>query len=167
MPDYGEWDKLHLANVRYELRLVFAKRKDEGFLVKDMEALVGRGHGFLALLYDDTRIPWEWHWSTLHDLCKALNVELDMIIDVPDLVSTPMLRVGWENMNFWGVGILDAFRATRMARGMSMEVFGRDRMDLSKSGVFKLEISDDPKIHSIQRYARGLGGKITFKILEK
>lgn len=167
MPDYGEWDKLHLANIRYELRMTFDRLKNQGPLVKDMEALVGRAHGFLALLHDDTRVPWEWHWSTLHDLCKAMGLELEVDIDVSDLAQTPMLQMGWEFPQFLGVGILDSFKATRVARGLSLEGFGRDCMGLSKSGVFKLEISDDPKIHSIQRYARGLGGKVTFGIGEK
>lgn len=167
MPDFGEWDKLHLANLRYELRLAFEKRKSEGFLVKDMEALVGRAHGFMALLHDDTRIPWEWHWSTLHDLSKGLHLNLVVDLDVKDLMVTPMLALGYEQSQFMGVGILDSLRATRLAQGMSLEWFGEHRMGLSKSGVFKLEISNDPKIYSMQRYARGLGGKLSFEIGEK
>lgn len=163
MPDFNGIDQLHLADLRIRLRTWFEFRKGQGALVKDMEDSVGRSHGFLALLNDETRLPWDWYWSTFHSLATALGLKPVAEVSGFDLPQTPMLGVGLANPTFLGIGLLEAFKQAREDQGMSYEKFG-ERMDLVKSGVYKLEVADDPKLMSIMRYARGLGGRIRFGI---
>lgn len=159
-------DILNLADVKARVRYLFGMRKSMGWQVKDMQQGNGHAHGYIARMLSDDRYPWDWKWSTLTNLGDALGFEPDTEVTGFEVLSTPMLEIGDSNPVFRGVGLLESFRLVREGQGLSAVRMG-ELMKCSDTTVLKIENSDNPKLVSLMRYARGLGGELKFAVGEK
>lgn len=164
--DLNAKDILNLADVKARIRCLFGMRKSMGWQVKDMQQGNGHAHGYIARMLSDDRYPWDWKWSTLVNLGESLSFEPDVEVSGFVLAQTPMLGIGSVNPAFRGVGLLESFRLVREGLDLSAVKMG-ELMGCSDTTVAKIENSDNPKLASLMRYARGLGGQVKFVIGEK
>lgn len=158
-------DVLHLGDVRAQVRHIIDGQKKSGKTLLAMGAKNGHQTEFMRAPWDEERVPWDWPWSTLFGLVDGVDKKLVVEFhDLPD-VSAPMYELGLNSPGFGGVGAMDFLKRAREALGVSQGDLAQ-RLKIVKSGVYKLENSDDPKLSSIMRYARGLGGYARFRIKE-
>lgn len=159
-------DILNLADVKNRIRTLYGMRKAIGWQVKDMQEGNGYAHGYIARMLGDERNPWDWKWSTFANLGECLDFRPDVELRGFVLADTPMIRIGALNPTFRGVGLLESFRLVREQMDVTGTELGR-RMGCTDSSVSKIENSDNPKLASLMRYARGLGGELKFVVGEK
>lgn len=158
-------DKAHLADMRFQVQRLIADAIEAGMKVGDMAAKNGHAHGFMRIPWDLDRRTEDWHWTTLHGLVDGAGGRAGIIVRGLDLLDTPMWAMSQHNPAFLGVGVLDSLRATRQMMGVGVREMGR-RLHTAQSNIRKLEGADDPRLSSIMRYARGLGGRVTFTVKE-
>jgi DNA-binding XRE family transcriptional regulator len=158
-------DVLNLTEVRLGLRHCIQERRTTGETQVAMAAKNGHGPDFMRVPWDDLRFPWEWHWSTLRDLCDGAGVRAKVDFWNLAMPKTPLYEMGLINNALLGVGALESLRKAREDMGLSHQELGR-LMGIVKSGVYKIENGDDPKLSSIMRYARALGGRAVYGIEE-
>lgn len=159
-------DVLNLADMKARIRYLFGVRKTMGWQVKDMQQGNGHAHGYIARMLSDERYPWDWKWSTFVNLAESLAFEPDVQVTGFVLAESPMMGLGAVNPTFRGVGLLESFRLVREGLDLSAVKMG-ERMGLSDTTVAKIENSDNPKLVSLMRYARGLGGELKFVVGDK
>lgn len=158
-------DILNLADVRAKARYLFGMRKTMGWAVKDMQQANGYAHGYIARMLGEERYPWDWKWSTYTNLADALGFTPGVEVSGFVLAPTPMLALGAENPVFHAVGLLESMHRVRTDLGISAVQFGK-KIGISDTTVGKIENSDNPKLVSLMRYARGLDGRIKFVVEE-
>lgn len=156
-------DVLHLGELRAEVRHLIRKHQASGVPLKDMGARNGHRRDFMRAPFREERMPWDWPWSTLYGLVDGTDRML--FVNFRDLppVSSPMHEMAKTSPAFGGVGAMDFLRRCREDMGVT-QVEMADRLKIVKSGIYKLESSDDPRLSSIMRYARGLDGYARFEI---
>lgn len=159
-------DVLNLAEVRFGVRVHIRDRQVTGMTMVAMAAKNGHSSDFMRTPWDDTRFPWEWHWSTLRDLCDGAEVRATLDFPGLEMPGTPLYGMGLAGNAFLGVGALESLKKIREDAGISYTEMG-SLMGVVKSGVYKIETGDDPKLSSIMRYARALGGRAVYGIEEK
>lgn len=154
-------DKAHLADLRFGVQRLIADAIEAGAKVGDMAAKNGHAHGFMRIPWDLDRRTEDWHWSTFFGLVDGAGGDVGFRIHGLEIPVTPMLGMGLANPVYMGVGLLESLRQARHDMGVGVREMGR-RLDMVQSNVRKLEAADDPRLSSIQRYARGLGGRLHF-----
>ena len=158
-------DLLNLADVRAEVRQIIADQKKTGKTLVEMGSRNGHQPEFMRAPWDETRVPWDWTWSTLHGLVDGVDKMVVVYFhDLPEVEST-MYEMGRVSPQFGGVGAMDYLKKAREALGVSQMDLA-NTLKIVKSGVYKLENSDDPRLSSVMRYARGLGGYARYRIEE-
>lgn len=158
-------DVLNLADTKARIRYLFGMRKAMGWQVKEFQQGNGYAHGYIARMLGEDRYPWDWKWSTYTNLADALSFTPGVEVSGFVLASTPMLSLGAENPVFKAVGLLESMRKVRDDLGISAVQFGKS-IGVSDTTVSKIENSDNPKLISLMRYARGLSGRIKFVVGE-
>lgn len=159
-------DILNLADTKARIRYLYGLRKSMGWQVKEMQQGNGHAHGYIARMLGDDRYPWDWKWSTFTNLAESLGFDPDVRVSGFVLAPSPMLGLGAVNPAFRGVGLLESFRIVRDGLNISAVQFGR-RINVSDTTVAKIENSDNPKLVSLMKYARGLGGELKFVVGEQ
>lgn len=156
-------DKAHLADVRFSVQRLISDEIEAGRKVGDMAAKNGHAHGFMRIPWDLDRRTEDWHWSTLFGLVDGAGGEVGFKLHDLEIPVTSMLGLGLANPVYMGVGLLESLRQARHDMGVGVREMGR-RMQMVQSNVRKLEAADDPRLSSIMRYARGLGGRILYTV---
>lgn len=156
-------DVLHLGEIRAEVRHLIKAEQDSGVRLKDMGARNGHRREFMRAPFREDRMPWDWPWSTLYGLVDGVGRKL--LVEFHDLpeVSSPLHEMARMLPEFGGVGAVEFLRRAREDKCVSTAEMAA-RLKVVQSGVNKLETSDDPRLSSIMRLARGLGGYARFKI---
>jgi hypothetical protein len=155
-------DILALEFLRGRLSGLIDMRLAQGWTKTAMGAKHDHNSDFM-----NPKAPTElWKWSTFYGM--ADGAELDVTFKIADLPepagnTVPMFEMAKNAPAFLGVGLLEYFRAVRPLTGVTYRRLG-DAMGIVESGVRKIEIADDPRLFSIMRYARGLGGSINFDV---
>ena len=116
-------------------------------------------------MFTEDRYPWDWYWSTLCSLFEPLKAEPYIEVVGFELPETPMYLIGRNAPGLRAVGVLEALRAYRIAQNVSASELGA-RVGLGSSAVAKLEAADDPRLGTILKLVRGLGGEARYKIRE-
>lgn len=159
-------DVLHLGEIRAEVRHLIEGHRREGVPLKDMGARNGHRREFMRAPFKDDRMPWDWPWSTLYGLVDGADRMLVVEFHGLPEVSSAMHEMAKTSPAFGGVGAMDFLRRCREDKCVTqLQMAGR--LKIVKSGIYKLESSDDPKLSSIMRYARGLDGYARFRIGKK
>lgn len=159
-------DILNLADVKARIRYLFGVRKTMGWQVKAMQESNGHAHGYIARMLSDERYPWDWKWSTFTNLADALAFEPEVEVQGFVLAPSAMMGIGAVNPAFRGVGLLESMRLVRENLGLSAVRMG-EAIGCSDTTIGKIENSDNPKLVSLMRYARALGGELKFVVGER
>lgn len=156
-------DKQNLADVRFAVQKVISESIQDGCRGADMAAINGHHPGFMRIPWDQDRRTEDWHWSTLHGLADgAGSIAMVHFGNLPE-VESPMYEMGLINRVYLGIGVLDRLKKTREHLGISHTGMGR-RLGTVKSSVHKLESADDPRLLSLMRLARALGGYLRYEV---
>jgi DNA-binding XRE family transcriptional regulator len=158
-------DLLNLADIRAELRHLITARKARGVLLKDMAARNGHQTEFMQAPWDEARMPWDWKWSTFYGLVDGAGLRACVEMNELPHVSAPLFIVAKSKPVFGGIGALEYLKVAREDKCVSQLELSR-RLGIAKSGINKIEKSDDPRMSTIMRYARALDGYVRFRIKE-
>jgi hypothetical protein len=106
-----------------------------------------------------------WKFNEVHAWSAAVGLDflvgLENIAVLPIDLIGPLMRTAVRQSAFGGVGMMEYLRTVRLEMGVAEKVLA-DRLQLGRGSVWDLENSDNPKVSSLQRYARALGGVIVF-----
>lgn len=156
-------DKQNLAEVRFAVQKIIDQAVQDGAHGTAMAAANGHAPGFMRIPWDQDRRTEDWHWSTLHSLANGAGaVAVIKLGNLPE-VESPMYEMGLINPVYLGIGTLDYLKRAREHLGLSHTVMGRS-LGTVKSAVSKLEAADDPKLLSLMRLARALGGFLRYEV---
>lgn len=161
----NRFDVLNLADFRAELRRLIEAKNKSGVTLVAMAARNGHQPEFMRAPWDTDRFPWDWCWSTAYGLVDGVGLRLSVEFDGLPQVSTTFSEMAKKSPVFGGIGAMEFLKAAREDLGISQLDLAKT-LKIVKSGVYKLENSDDPRLSSIMRYARGLGGSARYKIEE-
>lgn len=156
-------DRLNLVDLKIALARHIKQANDSGTTMRSMAARNDHVRGFMHITNKD---PVNWSWSTLYGLADGVGLKAAIEFrDLPE-IETPLLVMGRRMPVFLGVGALEYLQASREYLGVSTREMGR-RLGVVKSAVFKSENADDPKLHTIMRYSRALGGRAIYRLEDK
>lgn len=162
----GEPEDLHpddvanLFRVRAQLQALADLNVEGGVSKTAQAARVGRSHWFLHILWSERTWPGYWKFSTFHDLCVAVGCVPAV---TTNLARTPMTPVAEAAPRYWAAALQEALTAERW--GSSVQEVA-SKVQVSKSAVWRTENSDDPRLSTLQRYARAYDCYIRFGIGE-
>lgn len=106
-----------------------------------------------------------WTWNTVIGICKAV-----MVIPKIKVVNFDAPSVMWEaaktNPDLLGVGVIDLLNCQRVKDGIST-TDAAEAMGVGRAIVWEIEHSDNPRLSTIQRYARALQGRVEYSLKGK
>lgn len=106
-----------------------------------------------------------WKFNEVHAWSSAVGLDfmvgLEGIAVLPIDLIGPLMRTAIRQSAFGGVGMLEYLQTLREQMGVRQSVLAQ-RLGAGRGSMWDLENSDNPKISTLQRYARALGGLIVF-----
>lgn len=161
-PDLTALELVNLGQVHGELRALIQARRDAGTFPTHMGAEVGRGKSYVRH-FMAAGDALGWHWTTLHSLAQIAGRRAGIVFDGLPESQDPMWLMGLENPAFLGIGAISMLKAVRDDLGISQRQVA-EFMGVVHSNIWKMEESGDPKLHSIMRYARAVGGSARYRL---
>ena len=68
-----------------------------------------------------------------------------------------------HSSQYGGVGLLEYLKTLRIQMGIEQVEMGR-RLGVNHGSIYDLEESGNPKVSSLQRYVRAMGGSLVFVV---
>jgi transcriptional regulator with XRE-family HTH domain len=102
-----------------------------------------------------------WKWDTVIGICRAVLV-LPALKVVGFDASSVMWQAAQTNPDLLGVGAIDLMMCQRIHNGQSRTEIA-ELLGVQRGVVWEIEHSDNPRLSTIQRYARALRGRVEFK----
>lgn len=178
-PSSGQTDRSIYANKRtihpddegllqYLLRELNQSRVRQGITLAEAARRAGREAAWLSLLFNGTSSVTSLEWNYAYRLAAGLGYVLRMEFNGASQVL-PMFKIGSmmrlvETLpELGGVAMLEYLRAYRRYMEVEQKSF-MESQGLSRSSAWSIENSDNPRIATVMRYARALGGRITFEL---
>lgn len=108
-----------------------------------------------------------WKFNTLYDWGRAVGHNLYVHPNIKPVlresVIGPLARAGISNPAFSGVGFLEYVKAWRDFHEIGTNALA-ERMDVNHGTIHAIDESDNPRISTMQRYIRALGGYLEFHL---
>lgn len=160
-------DHLDDERVREDLRdQLIGARRATGLDSAALSRRVGHYEDWLYRLEQksDSRT---WKFNSISDWGRAvgLDVWVHPVIHpvLPENKIGPMARAGVTMAPFSGVGFMEYARDWRVFHGIEQKELAA-RLDVVHSTMWAIEESDNPRISTMQRYIRALGGELEFHL---
>jgi DNA-binding XRE family transcriptional regulator len=100
---------------------------------------------------------WAWGRAVGVDV----GLEIEGIAPLSLLKIGPLARMSINDTIFGGVGLLEYLKTLRAEMGIEQREMAR-RLGVNHGSIWDVEESDNPKISSLQRYVRAMGGSLKF-----
>jgi DNA-binding XRE family transcriptional regulator len=124
----------------------------------------GRGEDWVSDLENRSN-SLHWKFDNIHQWGQAVGVDIFLSIEGIAPLSLrqigPLARMAIDSSAFGGIGLMEYLRALRIEMGVEQAEIAR-RMRVNTGTVWDIEESANPKISSLQRYVRALGGSLRF-----
>ena len=165
---FGVPDLRDVANLeRFRTRLAheIQQRRDSGMTLR----MIGNTVGFTedaisAVFHPETHDPANWTWDHVIKLCRA-GYAVPRLKTFGIEGSSSVLEVARAGQpQLLGVGAMDLMVSARKGRGLSESQIA-EKLGIKRGVVYQLEHSDNPRLSTIMRYGRALGGWVEFDIL--
>lgn len=108
-----------------------------------------------------------WKLNTVYDWGRAVGLNVFVHPNItpvlPESAIGPLARAGISNPAFSGVGFLEYVKEWREFKGIGTNELA-DRMDVNHGTIHAIDQSDNPRISTMQRYIRVLGGRLEFHV---
>lgn len=108
---------------------------------------------------------FHWRFNDIHLWAETIGVDLYMVPELnpvlPEAQIGPLARTGVTMSSMSAVGTMEYLRNWRVFHEIEQKDLGA-RLGVSHSTMWAIEESSNPKISTVQRYCRGLGGQISF-----
>lgn len=159
-------DHPHDALVREQLRheLVEARRCQYTSDVRVLSRNAGRHDEWLYRLENHSDSKF-WMFNNLHQWGKAVGLKVwahpNLQPVLPDNKIGPLARTGVQYSQFSAIGFLEYCRDWRVHHGIEQRAIMRE-LDITHSTAWAIEESTNPRILTMQRYIRALGGVLEF-----
>lgn len=159
-------DSRDLANrtdAKHLLRDRLQKRVDAGLTL----AFISQS---LHHRYDFMRMPFEpggtatWHWSTWYELGTGARCLVKLEISGVTDLKHPMWELGKVKPLYQGVGALGILKTLREAKRVTQRDMAR-MMGVSRSNIWAIEGADNPRVSTLQRYARVLDERVRIRVI--
>lgn len=153
-----------LTNRQDLLRALKSARVRHGFTYIELGRRNGRGDKWVTDL-ENRSDSLHWRFNNVWEWGRAVGV--DIFLDIDGIAPLSLQRIGpWSHLalkqsTFGGIGMLEYLRALRTDMGVDHREMAR-RMDVTHGTVWDIESSDNPKISTLQRYVRAMGGSLRF-----
>jgi DNA-binding XRE family transcriptional regulator len=107
-----------------------------------------------------------WKYNDVHDWARALNIAIRFntvgVAVLPEARIPTLMRVAEGNPAFTGVAMLEYLGALRDYLGYEQKYVAQ-RMGVNHGTMYAIQNSDNPRLSTLQRYARALGGALMFE----
>lgn len=144
-------------------------RLRHGFNYVQLGRRNGRGDKWVGDL-ENRSDSLHWRFDNVWEWGRAVGVDIFLEIEGITPLSLrkigPLARLAINDSMFGGVGLLEYLRNLRIEMGIEQVEMGR-RMGVNHGSVWDIEESDNPKISSLQRYVRAMGGSLKFVLRER
>lgn len=131
---------------------------------RDVSTRAQRNPDWLKELGDTD--SYYWKFNEVHDWARALNVAIRFntigVAVLPEARIPTLMRVAEHTPIFTGVAMLAYFGALRDHLGYEQKYVAQ-RMGVNHGTMYAIENSDNPRLSTLQRYARALGGALMFE----
>lgn len=159
-------DCANLVEVRGKLCEMLKARVATGVTASFISRSLGHRHEFMSQLREPfTDHTHGWLYDSFHDLALGCVALPRVKIYGLDGITSPMWEIAKSDASLLGVGALSVLKACREAKGIS-HVVHAERMQVVKSGVYRIENADNPFMGSIQKYARAMGMVVKFDAIK-
>lgn len=156
-----ELDRLSRKTLHHGLE---GLRIAKGLLQSEVSTIAGRNPDWLKEL--DQTDSYYWKFNELHDWARALNAMIQFntvgLAVLPEAKIPALMRVAESGPMFAGVAMLDYLRVLRNHLGYEQK-YVADRMGVNHGTMYAIENSDNPRLSTLQRYTRALGGALIFE----
>lgn len=154
--DYGNRNVLRLR-----ILTGLENRRREGMSLRDVGKELGHARDFATTPYHPDRHPTSvWLFDQTAQLCTCARLSLRVSFQGVEGQSA-LWDMSQDMPQFQGVGAMDKLKDTRVLLGLTNQEMA-DRLGTVKSAVWKAEEGSNPRLSTIQRYARALGGRALF-----
>jgi DNA-binding XRE family transcriptional regulator len=153
--------------VREKIRTALkVRRRQVGMFAKTASLNAGRPKEWCGYLERPEKTSsFHWRFNDIHQWAEVLGVDLYMVPELnpvlPEDRIGPLARTGVTMSSMSAVGTLEYLRDWRVFHGIEQKDLGA-RLGVGHSTMWAIEESANPKISTVQRYCRGLGGRISF-----
>lgn len=142
------------------------KRLVDGLTFLQLSRGAGRGDKWASSMEGrNSSLHWKfddlWLWG--RTLGLDIFLEIDGIAPLSLLKIGPLARMAINDSIFGGVGLLEYLKTLRIEMGIEQVEMGR-RLGVNHGSIWDLEESDNPKVSSLQRYVRAMGGSLKFVV---
>ena len=154
-------DLTNRSTLRVDIIAGLEARRRSGATLAGISREFGHYRDFMTTPYHPDRHPTStWLWNQTFDLCQGAGLVLN--VKFAGLEGTsPMWVMSQSLPQFMGVGAMEFLKDARDGLDLSGEDLAR-RLGVVKSSVWTSEECSNPRLSTIQRYARALGGKALF-----
>lgn len=158
-------DHLDDESVREQLRSeLIAARKATGFDVRTLARCAGRGDEWLYQLEQRSNSAF-WLFDSVNQWGRAVGLDVwahpNIQPVLPENKIGSLARAGISYSVFSGVGFLEYCRDWRVFHDIEQRHIMAE-LDIVHSTAWAIEESTNPRISSMQRYIRALGGVLEF-----
>jgi DNA-binding XRE family transcriptional regulator len=160
--DDGHQDDFGNRNMlRLKIITGLEDRRRNGTPLHAVAKQLGHARDFATTPYHPDRHPTSvWLWNQTWDLCQGALLTLRIRFVGIDATS-PMWDMAQDLPQFQGVGAMELLKQARIDLDITNQAMA-DRLGIAKSAVWKSEEGSDPRLSTIQRYARALGGRALY-----
>lgn len=136
-------------------------RRRNGTALHAIAKELGHSRDFTTTPYHPDRHPTSvWLWNQTFSLCQGAMLVLRVEFDNIDGRSA-LWDMSQTMRQFQGVGAMELLKDATQNLGLTNQQLA-DRLGIVKSAVWKSLEGSDPRLSTIQRYARALGGRAKF-----
>lgn len=161
--DHG-LDQSNRENCKTALRDRIQKRLDAGLTIAFISESLHHGHDFMKLAFREPDDTATWLWSTWFELGVGARSLVRMKISGVDDLTHPLWDMGNVQPLYQGIGALAILKVLRQAKGVTMRDMAR-MMTVSRSNIYAIEESGNPRVSTLQRYARALDERVTLRVI--
>lgn len=133
---------------------------------KILSQRAGHGDNWLYEL-EQRACPRNWLFNSLYDWGRVVGVDIWVVPELnpvlPEDKISPLTRVGITMASMSGVGLMAYMKDWRVFHGITQKHIAEE-LNVVHSTMWSIEESTNPKISTMQRYARVLGGKVAFHV---
>lgn len=154
-------DLTNRSTLRVDIIAGLEARRQAGATLAGISREFGHFRDFMTTPYHPDRHPTStWLWNQTWDLCQGAGLVLTVKFNGLEGTS-PVWKMAQLMPQYQGVGAMEFLKDAREVMGMSGNDLAR-RLGVAKSSVWNSEENSNPRLSTIQRYARALGGKALF-----
>jgi hypothetical protein len=153
-----EWLRAYLISCRAN------KARSRDRVVLSLTA--GKHPGWLTELEDRTNsLFWKFDsvnaWGKVVGVDVTVHPKLNPVLD-EELIG-PLARTGVRQSAFSAIGLLEYCRTWREYVGISLKDL-EQVLDINHGSLYNIEQSSNPRISTMQKYIRAMGGELEFHI---